>query len=776
MTRIARLVLLVCALGLAFGTTTASAATLTPTPDPLLGSNFQGGDGNQADEAGHIDWQTLAQVPAGQNGFVASAIDSQVHDSCFGSPNQKQLNPGGWVFIDCGTGVNPSKDNLLAGFSSVDHQGDTFLYLAFTREAQTGNTYLAFELNQRQDTFHNPAGFDVPCRTDGDLIISYQVNSGVSPPNVDVIVHQWHTLTADSATGCALTGSVTELDPQPFAEGAVNATAITNYLTPAPTFAEGTFGEVALNLTGFFNSILGSAPCFNFGSISMESHASTSFTSDLKDFIGPIPLTVANCQINVDKQVRVRDGNTPSDPTSDTYADSASAVAGSTFDYKFDVSVPAGSPSLQLTSISDVLGTDPADPAYCTPDPFLGANAPHNYGDLNDNDLIDPGEHWLFTCAHTSTVADVGNSPLHNTVFVEGQIPNCEGSVQACGASDSDDANASVTAQPQLSTTASAAVELGNAIHDTAHLSGGYQPTGTVSFTVYGPNDSNCSGTATVIGSAQVDANGDAVSPGYKPTAPGTYRFVASYSGDANNLAASGHCNDANESVDVLKPQIAIDKTGPARANQGDKVSYTLAVTNPGTVPLIGSTVVVTDEQCNGDPVTLIGKGGDLTPNTLDPGDTWSYTCSAQTVAGQTSLHNVASVTGCDRLGGCVSASDFADTILDALIVEPTRVPGASARLLGPTGCVAKVFNARVRGLNVATVTFILDGKVIKKVSNTSNASLIVARINPAKLKLGVHRLVANVTYRAETQKKAQSFRLSFQRCSKKLVKPRFTG
>src|SRR4051794_35031282 len=367
MTRTSRLLsigVLACALMLVLGSASASATFLSPTPDPLLGSNFQGGDGNQIDEAGHVDWQTLSQVPVGDNGFVTSSPDSTTHDSCFGSPNQKQLNPGGWVYIDCGTGVSPSKMNLLAGWSSVDHAGDTFLYLAFTREAQTGNTYLAFELNQRVDAFHNPKGFAVPCRTNGDLLISYQVQSGGSPPNVEIVVHEWHTTTQDAATGCALTGTVTELDPQPYAEGAINASTIPNYLSATPTFAQGTFGEAALNLSGFFRNQVGANPCFGFGSISMESHSSTSFTSDLKDFIGPAPVVVANCKIDVDKQVRVRDGGV-SDPTTDTYADTASAVVGSTFDYKFDVSVPAGSPALALTSISDVLGTQVGDPAFC---------------------------------------------------------------------------------------------------------------------------------------------------------------------------------------------------------------------------------------------------------------------------------------------------------------------------------------------------------------------------------------------------------------------------
>jgi uncharacterized repeat protein (TIGR01451 family) len=1020
MTRMLRLALVsasLCIVALAFSAT-ASATFLSPTPDPLAGSNFQGGDGDQADDSGHIDWQTLASVPPGDNGFVVNSTDSTTDDSCFGSPNQKQLNPGGWVFIDCGTGVNPSKDNLLAGWSSVDHAGDTFLYLAFTREAQTGNTYLAFELNQQAGTFHNPAGYDVPCRTgDGDgplpddLIISYQVESGGTPPNVEIVVHRWKTLTASASDPrhCALTGTVDELDPQPFAEGAVNAGSIPNYLnggSPA-NFLAGTFGEAALNLSGFFRSYLNDRPCFAFGSISMESHSSTSFTSDLKDFIGPTPLSVANCQINVDKQVRVRTGGTPSDPTTDTYADSASAVVGSTFDYKFDVSVPAGSRALSLTDIHDVLGTQTDDPSFCAPQAYLGANAPHNYGDTNDNDVVDPGEHWLFTCSHTSDGGDVAASPLHNTVFVEGKVPGCTGSVADCGASDDDDASASVTkaqpaigttavspvgvggdisdtatvsggyspsgqvrfdlygpadptcddtpvytdtqtltdngngtfsatsgtytttsagdyhwiasylgnasdkavagncgddgetshvdkANPAITTVASAATDLGHAIHDTAHVSG-YSPTGSVTFTVYGPNDANCSGAGTAVGSGQLDANGDATSPDYTPTAVGTYRWIASYSGDGNNNTVSGNCNDAGESVDVRQPQlainktgpdhaydgdvitfditvtnpgtsdvhdvqlsdkingtnhgcdsisgptgdtngdsvlqpsetwkyvctytvqhgdedathhvvntatvqgtnsfgepvgpvsddapvlivhpaIAIDKSGPARANVGDKVAYTLTVTNPGDESFAEATVKVTDAQCNGDPVTLIGKGGDASPASLDPGDTWTYTCSVQTTTGQTSIHNVASVTGCDQYGKCVNASDDADTVLDAQIVEPIRITPGTAKLAGATGCQSRAFNARIRGSKIATVTFVLDGKVVKKVKNTKNASLIALRVNPSKLKLGVHRLVVNITFQAGSGTKPKTLRLSFQRCGKKLISPRFTG
>jgi uncharacterized repeat protein (TIGR01451 family) len=228
----------------------------------------------------------------------------------------------------------------------------------------------------------------------------------------------------------------------------------------------------------------------------------------------------------------------------------------------------------------------------------------------------------------------------------------------------------------------------------------------------------------------------------------------------------------------ILHPAIAIDKTGPATAQAGDKIGYVLTVTNPGDTPLGDPTVKVSDQQCNGDPVTLIGKGGDASPDTLDPGDVWTYSCSVQTAVGDTAVHNTATATGCDKLGGCVNASDTADTTLSQpqQVILPIRVTPGSARLSGPSGCVSKAFNARVRGSKIATVTFVLDGKVVKRVKNTKNASLIQLRVNPAKMRIGVHRLVVNVTFQSGSGTKPKTIRLSFQRCARKLVQPRFTG
>jgi uncharacterized repeat protein (TIGR01451 family) len=236
--------------------------------------------------------------------------------------------------------------------------------------------------------------------------------------------------------------------------------------------------------------------------------------------------------------------------------------------------------------------------------------------------------------------------------------------------------------------------------------------------------------------------------------------------------------NEDDAMVPVFHPAIAIDKTGPATGQAGDKIGYVLSVTNPGDIGFAESTVTIADQQCNGDPVTLLGKGGDTSAGSLDPGDVWTYSCSVQTAVGDQAVHNTGSVSGCDQFGKCVNAQDSADTTLTqpAQILLPERIVPGTAKLAGPTGCVAKAFNASVRGTKIASVVFFLDGKKVKTLTKPNAKTVFQLRINPAKMKIGVHRLVANITFQSGSGTKPKTIRLSFQRCAHKLAAPRFTG
>jgi uncharacterized repeat protein (TIGR01451 family) len=135
---------------------------------------------------------------------------------------------------------------------------------------------------------------------------------------------------------------------------------------------------------------------------------------------------------------------------------------------------------------------------------------------------------------------------------------------------ENDSASASVAvvaAAPSLTTAASSSVLLGGTISDTATLSGGFNPTGTITFYLYGPDDSSCSSAPAASSSVDVNnGNGQYNSGGFVPGAPGTYRFVASYSGDTKNKSITTVCNDPNESVVVTAPTPSPTPTATATA------------------------------------------------------------------------------------------------------------------------------------------------------------------------------------------------------------------
>ena len=102
-----------------------------------------------------------------------------------------------------------------------------------------------------------------------------------------------------------------------------------------------------------------------------------------------------------------------------------------------------------------------------------------------------------------------------------------------------------------LTTHASPAVALGGAISDTGTLSGGIAPTGTITFNLYGPDNATCAGAAIFTSTVPVSGNGTYSSSSFTPTTAGTYRWIANYSGDANNPGTANACNAPGENVAV---------------------------------------------------------------------------------------------------------------------------------------------------------------------------------------------------------------------------------
>ena len=107
-------------------------------------------------------------------------------------------------------------------------------------------------------------------------------------------------------------------------------------------------------------------------------------------------------------------------------------------------------------------------------------------------------------------------------------------------------------------------------------------------------------------------------------------------------------------------------------------------------------------------------------------------------------------------------------------LVLGERIAPGRARLIGATGCRGSAFNVRVVGRQMAAVVWRLDGRVVKRTN--SAASRYTLRINPQRMSVGVHRLVATVRFSASSRTRSQRFNMSFQRCARALQAPRFTG
>jgi hypothetical protein len=179
---------------------------------------------------------------------------------------------------------------------------------------------------------------------------------------------------------------------------------------------------------------------------------------------------------------------------------------------------------------------------------------------------------------------------------------------------------------PTLTTTASPGVAVGGQVFDTANLTGGTNPTGTITFNLYGPDDATCAGPPVFTSTVPVAGAGSYTSGSFAPTAPGTYRWTASYSGDANNSPGTTACNDPAETVVVTAApaaSITVAKTAnPASLPApGGTFTFGVVVTNTGATPV---TITAITDDVYGD---LAGRGSCAAGATLAPGG-GRYSCT----------------------------------------------------------------------------------------------------------------------------------------------------
>jgi hypothetical protein len=114
---------------------------------------------------------------------------------------------------------------------------------------------------------------------------------------------------------------------------------------------------------------------------------------------------------------------------------------------------------------------------------------------------------------------------------------------------------AQASATPTLWNQASASgLPAGSMIYDTATLGGGVNPTGTITFTLFGPDNLTCAGPPVFTTTTAVNGNGYYESARFGTNTAGTYTWVGVYGGDAaNNPSAPTPCNAPSAQVVVGK-------------------------------------------------------------------------------------------------------------------------------------------------------------------------------------------------------------------------------
>jgi hypothetical protein len=235
----------------------------------------------------------------------------------------------------------------------------------------------------------------------------------------------------------------------------------------------------------------------------------------------------------------------------------------------------AGEPCDFTLSIADLGGMTLPPGVYCFTSTSVGLT-----GTLTLNAGGNPNAAWLFkigstliTASNSAVVLIGGATPCNNnnitwqvgssatlgtgTSFVGNILAsasitlnssaNSTGSLYAHTGAVTMDTNMVSTCAgaggmggPTIATTPSGSVPVGGSVSDSAHVSGGASPSGTVTFKLFGPGDTTCLApiatlTATLSGS-------NASSAPVTVNTAGTYRWVATYNGDANNRPATSPC------------------------------------------------------------------------------------------------------------------------------------------------------------------------------------------------------------------------------------------
>lgn len=260
--------------------------------------------------------------------------------------------------------------------------------------------------------------------------------------------------------------------------------------------------------------------------------------------------------------------------------------------YQYAVTNPGDVP-LSTVSVSD----NACSPVQATLD------AGYNVGDANDDNKLDPGESWAYTCTDTALGPGAGGSTISNTATAEGYY-------DAVKYSDTDELTL-----------------YGAEVYKAVHLywqAGGpdnvipYDASG-VPFQVKVYKGGVLVGTETIKEDAPLRPWLTAsTSWSFQEQAKPGYPF-ADGRGTVSFNTSSGYRADAL--INTADFDLSVVKSAPKFVGESGSVTFTYTVTNDGPAAVEPK---VTDDSCTG----ITYKSGDDGDDLIQPSETWVFECS----------------------------------------------------------------------------------------------------------------------------------------------------
>jgi len=230
----------------------------------------------------------------------------------------------------------PNKDDLkriYLGTKTVN--GHTILNLAWVRIPQnttSASAHVGFEFNQGETPCIEGDGDGLVAREAGDMLVVYDFEGGSAAPVITL--RRWLTdindpdqadFFTDPAKPCDVDANSTpcwgdskDLTALGFAEAKVNVGfSVLDGINPPPpnngeNLADSEFGEAGIDLTDA--GVFAPGQCASFGTAFGVSRSSgNSGQAQMKDLVGPVPFTLANCGTVIVRKQTDPDGDTTTD-------------------------------------------------------------------------------------------------------------------------------------------------------------------------------------------------------------------------------------------------------------------------------------------------------------------------------------------------------------------------------------------------------------------------------------------------------------------------------